>query len=108
VTVVITVIPLLSDSYKIHSNFPLSRLSPYVDEVIGDHQYGFLCNRSTTDQIFCICQILEKKWDCSATVHQLFIHFKIQLGGKLLYSIVIEFGAPIELGGLIRMLKWNL
>jgi hypothetical protein len=30
----------------------LSRLSPYVDEIIGDHQCGFRRNRSTTDQIF--------------------------------------------------------
>jgi hypothetical protein len=29
--------------------------------VIGDHQGGFQHSRSTTNQIFCICQILEKK-----------------------------------------------
>jgi hypothetical protein len=33
-------------------------------------------NRSTTDQIFCIRQILEKKWEYNETVHQLFIDFK--------------------------------
>jgi hypothetical protein len=26
----------------------LSRLAPYVDEIIVDHQYGFQCNRSAT------------------------------------------------------------
>jgi hypothetical protein len=36
----------------------LSRLSPYTDEVIGYHRSGFQCNRSTTDQISCIHQIL--------------------------------------------------
>jgi hypothetical protein len=41
-----------------------------------DHQCGFRRNRSTTDQIFCICQILEIKWEYSETVHQLFIDFK--------------------------------
>jgi hypothetical protein len=30
----------------------------------------------TTNQIFCICQILEKKWEYNETVHQLFIDFK--------------------------------
>jgi hypothetical protein len=54
-------ISILSTSYKILSNFLLSRLSPYVDEIIGDHQCEFRGNRSTTDQIFCIHQILEKK-----------------------------------------------
>jgi hypothetical protein len=40
---------------------------------------------SSTDQIFCICQILEKKLNYNKTVHQLFIDFKrlmIWLGGK--------------------------
>jgi hypothetical protein len=54
-------------------NVLLSRLSLYIDESIGDHQCGFRRNRSTTDQIFCICQILERKWEYNETVHQLFI-----------------------------------
>jgi hypothetical protein len=54
-------ISLLSTSYKILSNILLSRLVPYTDEIIGDHQCGFRRNRSTTDQIFCIHQILETK-----------------------------------------------
>jgi hypothetical protein len=32
---------LLSTSYKILSNILLSRLSPYIDEIIGYHQCGF-------------------------------------------------------------------
>jgi hypothetical protein len=51
-------ISLLSTSYKIVSNILLSRLVPYVDEIIVDHQCGFRRNRSTTDQILCIRQIL--------------------------------------------------
>jgi hypothetical protein len=51
-------IPLLSTAYKILSNIHLSMLSPSIDEIIGDHQCGFRHNRSTTDQIFCIRQIL--------------------------------------------------
>ena len=54
-------IPLLPTTYKILSNIVLSRLIPYAEEVTGDHQCGFQCNRSTTDHIFCIRQILEKK-----------------------------------------------
>jgi hypothetical protein len=34
-------ISLLSTSYKIMSNILLSRLSLYIDEIIGDHQCGF-------------------------------------------------------------------
>jgi len=53
-------ISLLPTTYKIFSNILFSRLIPYAEEVIGDHQCGFRCNRSTTDHIFCIRQILEK------------------------------------------------
>jgi hypothetical protein len=37
---------------------------------------AFHVNRSTTDQTFCIRQILEKKWEYNEAVHQLFIDFK--------------------------------
>jgi hypothetical protein len=47
-------VSLLSTSYKILSNNLLPRLTPYVDEIIGDHQCGFRRNRSTSDQIFYI------------------------------------------------------
>ena len=36
----------------------------------------YLCNRLPTDHIFCIWQILEKKWEYNEAVHQLFIDFK--------------------------------
>jgi len=69
-------ISLLPTTYKIVSNILLSRLIPYANEIIGDHQCGFRRNRSTIDHIFCIRQILEKKWEYSEPVHQLFIDFK--------------------------------
>ena len=53
-------ISLLPTTYKILSNILLSRLTPYAEEITGDHQCGFRCNRSTTDHIFCIRQMLEK------------------------------------------------
>jgi hypothetical protein len=39
----------LSTMYKILSSILLSRLSPYAEEIIGDHQCGFRSNRSTTE-----------------------------------------------------------
>jgi hypothetical protein len=35
-----------------------------------------LMQRSTTDHIFCIHQMLEKKWEYNEAVHQLFKDFK--------------------------------
>jgi hypothetical protein len=65
--------------YQLHIKFfreSFSRLSPYIDEITRNPQCGFRCNRSGTDQIFCICQILEEKWEYNETSHKLFIDFK--------------------------------
>jgi hypothetical protein len=91
---------------SILSNILLSRLSPYIDEIIWDHRRGFRCNRSTTDQIFCIHQILEKKSEYNETVHQLFVDFKKAYDSvrrEVLYNILIEFGVPMKLVRLIKM-----
>jgi hypothetical protein len=87
----------LSITYKILSNILLSRLIPDAEEIIGDHQYGFRRhNRSTTDHVFCIHQILEKKWEYNEAVHQLFIDFKlmIQLGGRSCIIFSLSFVSP--------------
>jgi sorting nexin-29 len=99
-------ISLLPTSYKILSNILLSRLIPYADEIIGDHQCGFRCNKSTKDQIFYIRQILEKKWEYNCTVYQLFVDFRKAYDSvrrEVLYNILIEFGIPKKLVGLSKM-----
>jgi len=96
---------LLPTTYKILSNILLSRLIPYTEEVIGDHQCGFRRNKSTTDHIFCIRQILEKKWEYNEAVHQLFIDFKKACDSvrrEVLYNILIDFGIPKKLVRLIK------
>jgi hypothetical protein len=74
-----------------------SELTPYADEITWDHQHRFQCNRSTTDNIFYVQQILEKKWEYNGTVHKLFIDLKRAYNSarrKVLYNILIEFGIP--------------
>jgi hypothetical protein len=87
-------ISLLSTSYKILSNILLSRLGPYTEVIIGDHQRGFRSNRPTTDQIFCIHQILEKKNGITKRQYisqsQASRMTMIQLR-VVLYNILIEF-----------------
>jgi hypothetical protein len=34
-------------------------------KLLGDHQFRFRRNRPTTVHIFCICQVLVKKWEYS-------------------------------------------
>ena len=100
-------ISLLPTTYKILSNILLSRLIPYAEGIIGDHQCGFRRNRSTTYyiRVFCIRQIIEKKWEHSEAVLQLFIDVKKAYDSvrrEALYNILIEFGIPKK---LVRPIK---
>jgi len=47
-------VSVLSTTYKLLFNILLSRLTPYAEEIVGDHQCGFRHNWSTTDHTFCI------------------------------------------------------
>ena len=101
-------ISFLPTNYKILSNILLSRLIAYAKEIIGDHQCSFRRNRSTIDRILCIAQILEKKWEYSEPVHQLFIDFKKAYDSvrrEVLYKILLQFGIP---GKLVRLIKMSL
>jgi hypothetical protein len=74
------------------SNILLSRLTPYAEEIIGENQCGFRRNRSNSDNLFCICQTLEKKREYYEAVRQLFA-----------FNILIESGIHIKLIRLIKM-----
>jgi hypothetical protein len=80
-------ISLLTTSYKILSNILLSRLIPYADDFLYPSNTG-------------------EKYDYNGAVHQLFIDFKKAYDSvrrEALYNILIEFGIPRNLVGLIRM-----
>jgi hypothetical protein len=99
-------ISLLSTTYKILSNILLSRLTPYAEEIIGDHKCGFRWNRSTIDQVFCICHIREKKWEYNEAVRHIFIDFKKAYDSfrrEVLFNILTECGIPMKLARLIKM-----
>jgi hypothetical protein len=90
-----------STSYKISSNI-LSRLSPYVDEIIGDHQCRFHCNRSTTDQFLAFVRY----WRKDGSTMRLSIDFEKAYDSvrrEVLYNILIECGVPMKLVRLIKI-----
>jgi hypothetical protein len=75
-------------------------------KLLGDHQCGFCCNRSTVDQIFLIRHILEKKLEYNGTVHQLFIDFKKaydSIKREVLCNILLEIVIPKKLVRLIKI-----
>jgi hypothetical protein len=97
---------MLSNSYKIDIEYPLSRLSPYIDKITGDHQCGFRRNRSTIDQISAFVRYWRKKCEYNETVHQLFIDLKKTLDSvrkEVLYNIFIEIWVSMKLVRLIKM-----
>ena len=96
-------------TYKILSNILPSRLTPYAEKITGDHQCGFRSNSSTTDHIFHIRPMLEKKWKPNQAVDQLFTDFKKAYDSvrrDVLYNIIIELGISIKI--VLKLIKMSL
>jgi hypothetical protein len=96
---------LLWTSYKILSNILLSRLYPYVEEIIWDHQCGFWYNRSTADHIFCIHHIVETNWSkMGQYISYSYTSTKpvIELGGKYCTIFSYSFGYPWNYLGWLK------
>ena len=49
-----------------------TRLTPFAGEIFKNYECECWRNRSPADHIFCIRQILEKKWEYNEAVHKLF------------------------------------
>jgi hypothetical protein len=84
----ITVINIIQNFIQYLSH---SFMCPYIDQIIGTISVGFDITDQVLIRFFCIHQILEKKWEYSEPVHQLFIDFKKAYDSvkrKALYSIL--------------------
>jgi len=69
-------IALLDTTYKVLSYCILDRIKPLAEQVVGDYQFGFRQNRSTTDQIFIIRQLFQKSWEYNKKLHAIFVDFQ--------------------------------
>jgi len=61
---------------------------------------------STQHHIFCIHQILEKKWEYNGAVDRIFVYCKKAYDSvtrKVLCNILIQFGTPMKMVKLIKM-----
>jgi hypothetical protein len=56
-------IAILQTTYKIYPTSWCQSLTPNAEEIIGDHQGILRRNRSPTDHVLCIRQMLEKNWN---------------------------------------------
>jgi len=90
-------ISLLCVAYKIFSNILFNRLMPHVETTISDYQCGYRMQRSTVDQIFTLCQILEKCSEHGKDTHHLFIDFKAahdSINRRSLYAATEDMNIP--------------
>jgi len=95
----------LPTMYKIVSNILLSRLTPHAEEVTGNLQCGFRKTGQVLIMYSAFVTKLQKKWEYSEAVHQLFIDFKKAYDSvrwQVFYNILIAFGIPIKLVMLIK------
>lgn len=99
-------IVLLNVAYKVFANILYNRLLPYSEENIGEYQCGFRKNRSTTDHLFSIRQILEKCYEFNITTHHMFIDFKTaydKVKREKLWYALNYFGVPAKLISLTKL-----
>ena len=99
-------ISLLPTCYKVLSNVLVARITPYAEGAIGDYQCGFRRNRSTSDQMFTLRQILEKKWEFRGVVHQLFTDFRKAYDSIIrckMYQILVSLGVPKKLVKMVQV-----
>jgi sorting nexin-29 len=104
-------ITLLNIAYKILSNILCNRLKKYAEELIGNYQTGFRSGKSTTDQIFCLRQILEKTNEFNTDTYHLFIDFRAAydtVNRAKLYRAMEEFNIPIKLINLVKLTMSNV
>jgi exonuclease III len=101
-------ISLIPVAYKTLSIILADRLKPYAMNFVQPYQAGFTEGRSTTDQIFCLRQIIQKAHEMNMEVLNLFIDFKQAYDSiirEVLWKEMARFRFPVK---LIRLLRGTL
>jgi hypothetical protein len=98
-------ISLLQTTYKVFTLCLYRKLKMYTDEIIGPYQAGFMQGKSTTDQIFSVRQILERRWEYNQESVHLFVDY-LQAYDSVhrpgLWAILEDFGVPRHLVDLLK------
>jgi sorting nexin-29 len=84
------------------------KLKEYGEKKLGEYECGFRPNRSTTEQIFIIRQILEKHIEHGYDLYLLFVDFKQafdSVNRKKLIEVMNKMGIPHK---IIRMVEMTM
>jgi hypothetical protein len=77
-----------------------------TERIIGEYQCGFRPNKSTTDQLFIIRQMMEKHYEHGLDLHVLFTDFTQafdSVNSEKLFEIMYEYGISKKLFCLVYM-----
>jgi hypothetical protein len=99
---------ILSVTYKVFAKILYGCLLPHANAAVQHDQAEFQSGKSTTNQLFALCQILEKCNEINITTHHLFIDFKaayVTIIRKEVYVGMSELNFPTK---LIRLTKATL
>jgi len=69
-------IVLLETAYEVLSIAILRRIENYANDIVGKYQSGFTRERSTSDHVFTIRQIMENHYEFDKDLHMIFIDVK--------------------------------
>ena len=101
-------ISLLPSAYRVLSKILSWRLEPHTEAFLSEYQAGFRRQRSTSDQMFSIRQIVQKSYEMNVETLHLFIDFRAaydSIDREGLWNIMAESHFPHK---LIRLLKATL
>jgi sorting nexin-29 len=69
-------ITLLSAAYRLFANIIKNRLNDYLEDEMVEEQCGFRKGRSSSDAIFTVQQIIEKRKEQNLSLFLLFIDYE--------------------------------
>jgi sorting nexin-29 len=100
-------ITLLNVVYKVLSSVMNERMKRYSEDLLEEYQCGFRLQRSTTDQIFIIRQVMEKFYEHECDLYMLFIDFRQAFDSirrEELYTALKEMKIPGKLIILVQLI----
>ncbi|KAL4153259.1 hypothetical protein QTP88_001103 [Uroleucon formosanum] len=99
-------ISLLNTMYKALSGLILNRIKPYIKDIIGDYQCGFMSGKSTIDHNFIVKQLVKEHYEFDNDLHLLFIDYKQaydSINREVLWDTLITFGIPAKIVKMIKL-----